>query len=349
MVRVRWLAACALVLIVGFGAAQAGLASQGVDLDPVRTGDEQGGPVLVPEQGPDTPPVTEPVSRVTAFEEELWRFTAGTRTNRVDVEDAAWNRVFLRFHSWPNHPDGDPWDRLFRVAVEGTQVLHGTTTRGDFEITEDLTEYATLFSGDVVDVSVYLDSWVGAGIFVSAELLFYQEPTAVIGDSPVDEIRSAFTFRGVSGTSTHTTTTTFGDEPPERAIIEVFTSGHTQDGEFWYLNALGEPEPPRFQVYVDDAHVGTVHAMPYVYALLGFDGSPTAWLINQHLWWSGHQVLDQAGVYTGVANIPPYRAELPDGLLPLLTGDRTVTLVKETHGGSWPTSVNFLMDHGEPN
>ncbi len=349
MVRGRLLTVCAFVLIIVPGSAHAGLVPMNEPESVVRSGGDESGPVLVPEQGPDTPPVTQPVATVSAFEEELWRFTAGTRTSTVELEDVQWNRVFLRFHSWPNHPGGDPWDRLFRAAIDGVQVLHGTTTRGDFEITEDLTEYASLFDGTAVNVSVYLDSWVGAGIFVSADLLFYQEPTAAAGDARAEAVRSAFTFRGVSGTSTHTASLDFGDAPVERATIELFTSGHTQDGEFWYLSALGEPEPPRFKVYIDDEHVGTVHAMPYVYALLGFDGSPTAWLINQHLWWSGHQVLDQAGVYTGVAIIPPYRAELPDGLLPLLTGDRTVTLVKETHGGHWPTSVNFLIEHGESN
>lgn len=306
--------------------------------------DEPSAPVLMPNQGPYARPVLDPVARVTAFDAELWAWTEGTRTSTVALPEADWDRVLLRFHSWPNGANGDPWDRLFTVRIEDVEVMRGVTTRGDFEVRDDITEYAALLAGTTARIGVHLSSWEGSGVFATVDLLFHHEATSLAGDAPADQVVRAFTHRGLG--SHASTAVAFPDAPPAAATIELFTTGHGQDGEFWYLNALGEPEPPRFQVYVDGTHVGTVHAMPYVYALLGFCCTPTSWLINQHLWWSAHQVLNEAGVYTGVGIVPSYRAELPAQLLPLLAGERSVEIVKETHGGHWPTSVTFLLEQG---
>jgi hypothetical protein len=294
------------------------------------------GPVLVPNQGPYVRPVTEPVASVVVFEAEHWAWTEAIRTRTVAL------RVILRFHSWPNGANGDPWDRLFAVHVEGVEVMRGVTTRGDFTVRDDITEYAVLLSGATARIGVHLSSWANDGLFTTVELLFYHEPTSLVGDQPASTIVAAYTHAGMGGE--RVTTVTFPAAAPGSATIELFTTGHTQDGEFWYLNALSDPTPPRFKVFIDGTHVGTVHAMPYIYPFIGFCCSSVSWLLNQHLWWSAHQVLSEAGVYTGSGIIPSYRAELPADLLPLLSGERTVMLVKENHRGYWPTSVTFLMD-----
>jgi hypothetical protein len=263
--------------------------------------------------------------------------------------------LFLYYRSHPNHPGGDPWDRTFAVFLGGvrdaqgawierpSEVLHGTTTRGDFDITEDVTEYASILRDKTrLNVSFHIDSWVGNGIMTTVRLDFFDDPTAPAGDHEYDEVVSPFRFTGVGRAPGVTQRVTFPDVPPSRATLELFTSGHGPDGEFWWMT--GNAQPPRFAIFVDGERVGTVHAMPYIYALLGFDGDQLAWTINQHAWWSVHLVLDRLGVHHGVGEIPSYRAEMPAEMLPLLTGDRDVRVVRENHGGSWPTSVNFLLD-----
>lgn len=303
--------------------------------------------ILVPAQGPEVPPTTDPVASVHAVDAVLWQWSGATRAYTVPVPTEDWNRVFLTFHSWPNHPGGDPWDRLFMVAIDDAEVLHGTTPRGDFTISEDVTEYASIIRDEAtMTIRVSLSSWAGAGLFADVTLDFYNDPaTAPAGDQAFDTVVSPFRFAGVNGRGpvTRTTTVTFPADAPSSAVVELFTSGHGADGEFWYQDTRLR-DVPRFHILVDGEVVGEVEAMPYVYALLGFDGSELSWTINQHAWWSLHAVLDVVGVHHGVGEIPAYRAVVPDDLLPLLSGERTVEVVRENHNGNWPTSVSFLMD-----
>jgi hypothetical protein len=339
----------AIVALAGVGLGQ----SANLMEDPTEE------PMLVPDQGPDVPPgdvttreeAPTHVATRNPVDTELRVFTAGTWQASMDVPEEDFDRVYIEYSSWPNHPDGDPWDRTFSVGVEGAEVLHGTTTRGNFTVYEDLTELDPLFEpGTTVDVTWYIDTWVrGQGIVTDVQFHFLEDPTPSTSDQTrVDAIESPFYLDRIEGAGDAVSgEVSFGDAAPRSAILEVFTSGHG-DGEFWYLNAAREPTPPTFEVTIDDEPVGYLEAVPYVYALLGLDGGQVAEAFNQHAWWSGHKALDRAGVHTGVAEIPAYRAEIAPEDLDLLTGNRTVTVTQLDHGGVWPTSVNVLIDEPSP-
>lgn len=312
--------------------------------------------ILVPANGPEVPPLgIAPVASIHAFDAVLWAWSGRTETHEVALPEVSWNRVMLTLHSWPNHPDGDPWDRLLMVSIGGIQdgngqwaerpseVLRVTTPRTEFDVTEDITEYASILHGkEHLNVSVSLASYDRRGLFADVTIDFYNEPVAA-GDHAFDRVLSPHRWTGVNGGAgaTRSTLMDFGPDQPALAVVELFTSGHAAAGEFWWqVNAAS---PPRFGIFVDDVRIGTVYAMPYIYALLGFYGS-TGELVHEPMWWTAQKALDRAGIHGGTGEIPAYRAVLPEEMLPLLTGERDVRVTRENHGGNWPTTVSFLMD-----
>lgn len=311
-------------------------------LAPLAWGAGTGSTLMVPQNGPDVPTATPPIAVVTAFDSDTWSFTEGARTTSVNVPEGDWDRVLVMLQVTPA---GDPWDRLVMVSLGGVEVLHATTPRTDMTLKRDVTAYTSLLPpGGTVDVSVYHGTWVGA-MRITVKLEFYDDPaTAPLVDAPADLAVGPVRFQHLGGDgSQRAATVTFPDAAPTRATIEIFTSGHGPDGEFFYLS--DRPTPPTFRVYVDGVEVAHATALPYVYALLGFSGNS---LVNnalhQGMWWTAQQGLDVAGVHTGVGEIPPYRAELPAEVLPLLTGAREVKLVQEGGYGSWVSSLNLLLD-----
>jgi len=347
----------AFVLAIAVAALAGLLAAAGTA--GAATADPTEAPLLVPDQGPETPP-----GDLAAQEEAPWHvavrnpvdtelkvFTAGVRTTTMEVPDEGFDRVYLEYTSWPNHPNGDPWDRTFSVAVDGAEVVHGTTTRGNFTIYEDLTEKRGLFEpGSTVEVAWYLDSWADEGIVTDVRFHFLEDPgeaqaVQAGAGSAAEAVAPGVFFDRIDGAGDAATgTLELPDEAPEDAVLEVFLSGHGGDGEFWYLNAFQEPTPPTFRVLVDGETVGYVEALPYTYALLGFEGGSVAEAINQYAWWTAHKGLDRAGVHTGVGEVPAYRGHVAAEDLDLLTGEPTVTLEQLDHGGTWYGSVNVLLE-----
>lgn len=297
---------------------------------------------MLPQEGPDVPTTTPAIAVVTAFDDERWSFTEGVRTHTLAVPPGEWDRVVLVLTVTP---DGDPWDRLVNVAIEGVEVLRAVTPRTEFTLRRDVTEFASLLpAGGEADVSVRLGTWVGA-MKTTVALEFYEDPdTASLVAPAVDHVLpvTAFHYLGGDGSAT-AATVAFPVAEPSRAVLHFHTSGHGANGEFFYLS--DRPAPPTFRVYVDGVDVGHATAMPYVYALLGFGGqSVVNDLLHRGMWWTGQQALDVAGVYTGTGEIPAYRAELPAEALPLLTGAREVRLVQEGGYGSWISSLSVLVD-----
>ncbi len=305
----------------------------------------------IPQNGPDIPAAL-PVASLTPFEDDEWTFRGGVKTAMITVPDVPWTRVVLTYE---NHPIGDPWDRLFMVAVGGVEVLHGTTPRTDFTVSKELTEFAAILPpGAEVPVAHTIGTWVGnPGFSITIRLDFYDDPLGLAMHKP-NEIVPAWLWTSTNGHgSSRTTTVDFGDAP-ERAVIELTTSGHGTE-EFWYQSPLFPPSPREYHLFVGDHEVGTIVMMPYIYALLGFcSGEPYPWgctlqpfdrmYTHRAMWWTAQQVLDAAGIHTGVGEVPPYRIEVPPEHLPLLAGQQEVRLVQERGYGSWITSVTFLMD-----
>ena len=280
---------------------------------------------------------------VTAIADERWSGTAGDRTRAIDVPvppggAAAWDRVILEYHSWP---EGDPWDRTFSVKVDDIEVLRGTTPRTDFTIRKDITEYSALLQpGEQVGISAGLDSWVGA-LHAGVKLEFYAGEPAI--RPPVQT--SVVGVRGALGGngSNIQREVVFPDEPPDSATVDVYLSGHAAGGEFWWMQG----GPPDFLIYADGTQIATLTAMPYVYAFLGFEGGNDS--THPLMWWTAQKAADQAGVHTGDGEIPPYRAELDPADLALLKGAKTIKVVEQGRqvlaaGEYWPISVQFMLN-----
>ncbi len=293
---------------------------------------------LTPDQGPDVPGAVH-VATVPALVDNHHTFGRARHTATVDAPDADWNRVILTLHSYPDPVTGDPWDRVFMVFIEGTEVLHGTTTRGDMVMTEDITEYASLMGGSF-DVSTQIDIWQGSGIFMDVTLDFYNDP--VVPEQPAARVVSALSAVGLREAAV---TRTVDVGSPSSAVLEVFTSGHEGCGEFWYLLCEDAPwDPPHFRIDADGQTIATFDAPPYVYALLGFCCGTTSQVINHAMWYPAFAAGEATGVHFVTGEIPAYRAELTPEIVALLQGEVDITIQKENHDGWWPTSVNLLLD-----
>jgi hypothetical protein len=241
------------------------------------------------------------------------------------------------------------------VSVGGAEVLHGTTPRANMTLTRDITAFAALMPpGATVPVSVNFGTWVGWQK-LSVTLDFYDEATDLLVERAHDRTLPVFTFLDIVGGGNGRTLVhpiAFPDAPPRSAIVEFTTSGHGQQGEFFYLHA--PHTPPSFHVLVDNVEVGSLTAMPYVYALAGFGTlgcQHTDRFYNTYvhpaMWWGAQQALDVAGVHTGTGEIPPYRAHVPDDLLQQLTGTRGVQVLYDGSApgdAHWWSSLTFHVD-----
>lgn len=307
---------------------------------------------LAPEEGPTLPGVTG-ATLVTVYEDDRWSYDGGVHQHVLRVPQGEWSRVVLAFTV---EPAGDPWDRLFGVALDGVEVLRGTTPRVAMTVRQDVTRYASLLpAGAEVPVQTTLSTYVGA-LLATLQVEFYRdgEPTAALVESAYDRVVPAFLWSGHCADGNRLArAVAFPHEAPTRAVLELTTTGHggqvfipppgppdSWSEEFWYAHS---PTPRVFRVAVDGVEVGTAVAMPYVYALAGFNNQGGG-SQNQAVWWTAQRALNLAGVHTGAGEIPAYRAELPAAALPLLSGARTVELSAENGACVWISSVTFLLD-----
>lgn len=288
---------------------------------------------------PDVPAASPPTATVTVFSDEVWSYEEGAHTRTFTMPSVPWNRVVLELSG---RPDGDPWDRLFGVAINGAEVLRGTTPRAAFSISKDVAAYLPAStSADPQTMAIHAGTWVGALRF-SAVLRFYLDDTATVvaGQPPVAAAPVRWAYLGGAG-ATAGGPARFATTPPQRVHLELYTSGHSQTGEFWWMEA--DPAAvPEFAVKVDGQTVGRVTANPYVYALVGFNGL-VGTALHPLLWWTAPRALDVVGIHTGIGEIPPYIVTIDDpARLDLFTGDRTVSVEQTSGLPYWVTSLTVL-------
>jgi hypothetical protein len=248
---------------------------------------------------------------------------------------------------------------VFGVAIDGVEVLRGTTPRTAFTVRKDITEFASLLPpGGTAEISLMSGSFVGRLLETVRIGLYTHEPTAVVARNPASEVVPSFLWQTLSGAgATIDATATFGSRP-RSASVELTLTGHGQSGEFWYLD---NPIPRAFHIFVGHREIAVARSMPYVYALFGFgnanantacDGPGTSALgeaTDPVLWWTAQRALDLAGIHTGVGEIPPYRARVRRSDLHLLAGLRQVQVVQQgggspgQHPQNWITSLSFLI------
>lgn len=313
------------------------------------TAPAHGAPTALPlVEGPDVPPITEPVAVLDVFVDERFDGCAGkvAATKTIDVPDVNVDRVVLDF---TGVPVGDPWDRLFRVVIGGVEVLRGTTPRTTFHLRRDITEYASLLpAGASTQVTLELGSYVGAQSGSLAIELYQDEPTAALVRAPASRVVGALDGAGLMGNGKVVgADVDFGDAVASRAIVDLTLSNHGAE-EALFANRV-------FHILVDGREIATARPMPYTYAILGFGAanansactgpatSSTGDTVHPVMWWTAQQAADVAGVHTGVGEIPPYRAEVDAADLALLTGARRVEVVQQTGNAVWITSLAFLI------
>ena len=299
------------------------------------------GPALPLIEGPDVPAVGSPVATIDVFTDERFECTEQSRTRTVAVP-GGWGRVVAEVTTTP---DGDPWDRLFGIAIDGVEVIRGTTPRTTMTVTRDVTEYRDLLDDGTADVTLHLGSYVGA-LKGSVRLLFYAEQN-VLGRAAASTVVPAFVYRRLEGRGQRqAATVSLPATTPRAASVEVTMSGH----------GVEESSLPRaFQIVVDGVVVSEYRTMTYVYALLGFGNANanTACVgpgtssfgdtVHPVMWWTAQRGLNAAGVHTGNGEIPPYRAEIDAEHLPLLAGARTIELVQVEGGATWLVSLSVLL------
>ena len=282
-----------------------------------------------PEAGPDVPGANL-VATVVAAEDDTWACSQGPHAHSVAVP-TGWNRVIAEYRQ---RPDGDPWDRLFVVQVEGVEVLRGTTPRTDFTVTKEWTRYASLLpQGGTVTITIDTSAW-DCGYPYSQHayltLRFYDDPAQ---PDPAASSVSNWGSAAVCGKAKETRAVQFPAQAPGRATLEFFASNHaTEEAQFFGRY---------FSVRVDGQEVANFTALPYTYAILGFYGGNDV----QHplMWWTAQRGLDVVGVHTGPGEIPPYRVTLTGAEAALLTGARNVEVYASTGGCIWFTSASFLL------
>jgi len=302
-------------------------------------------PELLPYvEGPDQEAASQPDAVVSVHERSMFSFSIKpaalkrTVTRQLPKAPAGgWDRVILHYLDEPTADE--PWDRFFSVAVGDVELLRGTTPRADMKLRKDVTEYLSVLGQGARRFTTEVATYTG-GHVVSVRLEFYAGETRT--HQPHKAVVGAFRAVGIEPNHAQASRRTAVGRLSVRrgftsATLELTTTGHLQAGEFWYL----EGPPPVLHVRLDGEEIATGHALPYVYALLGFEGqNDTA---HPLMWWTAQQHLDRAGVHTGVGEIPPYRVDLPAETVAKLAGKHTLQ-VSVDGKGLWVTSVSLLLD-----
>lgn len=304
-------------------------------------------------KGPDIQPVTAPDHVLTVFDRESFTCTEQSRTRAIDVPAGAWDRIILEYMYTPV---GDPWDRLFHVAIGGVEVLRGTSARTTMTLRKDVTEYATLLpAGGTADVTLSMGTYVGS-LQGTVKIEWYgDEPTGALVRAPAAAMQPVFYLEGLPRlvgldiVREASRPVTFPATAPESAIVEMTMSSHGRD-EVWFQNG-----PLRgFHLYIDDVEIANIYPHPYRYAFYGFGNenantacvgpgtSATGDAVHPVMWWTAQRAADAAGVHTGPGEILAHRFTVDPSLLPLLTGARTARLYVEGGWPYWPISVAIV-------
>lgn len=324
-------------------------------------------------QGPDIEPLTMPVRVLDVISDARWECSEAPAVRSFTVPVApsgnGWDRIILEVESIQT---GDPWDRLLIASVNGAELLRATTPRTRMTLRKDVTQYAAIMpEGQVATASLSIGSYVGS-IEGRLRLEFYDdETTAPLVAPATSRVLAPMLSRRIVHTIAQpaevSAAVDFG-AAPSRAVIDLTTSGHGAE-EFWFqegpaVNASQQKVTKTrvFHVWVDGTEVGTVTAMPYVYALLGFGNANANTACagpgniyygdaaHPLMWWTGQRAADGAGAHLVSGEIPQYRIEITDpAILALMTGARTVKVSVENmprgpQTGVWITSLSFLLD-----
>lgn len=353
----RLLAALAVVLLAPPAAAVAGPCDGKSQTPPGATSSTVIAPPTAPD--PDMAPETQPDATLSPFVEETWSNEVSLRERSFRIPKVPgilqWDRVVLTF---TNRQPGDAYDRLVSVQAGGLELLRMTTPRTPYQVQKDVTEVArALKPGRKVTFGILNGGYptlpdVPAQQISTVRFDFYaDEPTASRFQFARQAI-PAITGRWLDGHGCREEAVVdLGSGPQSTSTIDITLSGHGSE-EFWFCAACNSNEevvPRAFHVLVDGTPIGRAISLPYVYALAGFTQRDTPHPAHPVLWWTAQREMDKLGVHTGVAEIPPFRLEVPADKLALLRGERRITLIQDGgarrgYTGGWYASIRVLQD-----
>lgn len=300
--------------------------------------------------------------RVTALDDVLIPWGAPGAGADVTFPEGTYNAATLVLH---DHPDGDAFDRLLTVEVDGVEVFRAITPRVDYSVTWDVTPYLSLLSGGTHRVFVHEESYLGRGHVVSVDFLLHRAKKAPPGMATT--IAAPWNYAGLSPKSGGGCAGNLGDvnpayaahvddtrtfelpastEPVRSAAFYGYLTAHGCE-EFWYSNL--RPNPVR-QVHlaIDGKPVADFVPMPWVYAFVGGDPNDPVWnAADSAAWNTAQPVLADNGVYTGSGAIPPYVFDVTSLVKTLAPGTHTASIRIDNGNGTWFFSGQLLVAFGK--
>ena len=314
---------------------------------------------------PSVRPAPEPdgkkTVRVSALDEVLIPWGAAGAGATVAFPEGTYNKAELVLH---DHPDGDAFDRLLTVEVDGVEMLRVITPRVDYTTRWDVTPYLSMLSGGTHDVFVHEESYLGRGHVVSVDFLLH---TAKSAPPVATAIEAPYDYAGLGPRSGGGCAGNVGDvnpayaahidetrsfsvpataEPLRSATFYGYLTAHGCE-EFWYSNV--RPNPVRTITFsIDGAPFAEFVPTPYVYAFVGGDPNDPTWnAVDSAAWNTAQPVLGDHGVHTGEGVIPPYVFDVTDRVKGLAPGAHDLSIRVENGNGVWFFSGQVLMAFGK--
>jgi hypothetical protein len=298
--------------------------------------------------------------RVTALDEVLIPWGAPGASTDVAFPEGTYNGADLLLH---DHPDGDGFDRLLTVEVDGVEMFRATTPRVDYTIRWDVTPYLALLSGGTHRVFVHEESYLGRGHVVSVDFVLHTAKKAP--PSMATAIAAPYDYAGLGPRSGGGCGGNLADVDPgytahidEARDFTVPAGGKVRSAtfygyltahgceEFWYSTA--RPTPVRTVTFgIDGTAFATFVPKPYTYAFVGGDPNDPTWNAADGAAWNTVQpVLADNGVYTGTGAVPPYVFDVTDVVQGLAPGTHSLSIHVENGDGTWILSGQVLMAFG---
>lgn len=276
----------------------------------------------------------------------------------VTFPSGAFNQATLVLH---DHPDGDGFDRLLTIEVDGVEMFRATTPRVDYDVQWDVTPYLSLLSNGTHHVFVHEESYLGRGHVVSLDVVLHtakQTPPSVAtaiaapwdyaGLGPrtgggcggnVADVNLNYTAN-IDDTRSFTVT----GEPVRWATFYGYLTAHGCE-EFFYSTA--RPTPVRMvHLSLDGTAFADFVPKPYTYASIGGDPNDQVWnTVDGAAWNTAQPVLANHGVYTGTGAIPPYTFDVTDLVKGLAAGPHSLNITIDNGDGTWVFSGQVLVGY----
>ncbi|HEX8003490.1 MAG TPA: hypothetical protein VF519_12420 [Mycobacteriales bacterium] len=313
---------------------------------------------------PATPPLpaSEPAPdgrkdvRVRALDCVLIPWGAAGAGAEVAFPEGPFNKATMVLH---DHPDGDAFDRLLTVEVDGVEMFRATTPRADYDVEWDVTPYLSLLSGGTHKVFVHEESYLGRGHVVTLDFVLHeakQTPPSV-----ADHVSAPWAYAGLApkvgggcggnladvnpNYAAHIDDTRTFTRPEGDVRTATFYGYLTAHGceEFWYSTV--RPTPLR-QVHlaIDGTAFADFVPTPYTYAFVGGYPEDPVWGPGDQLAWNTVQpVLADHGVYTGTGAVPPYVFDVTELVKGLAPGEHSLSIRIDNGNGTWFFSGQVLV------